>query len=280
MYACRLTYRSLFLLLMLIVGSCDNDDSLIEAEVIENRLESIGLGSDVRYTFEYFNKFTLVQPQFFSEGSFQNAGNGLELTNFDGIIEIRFSSGRGVQGRLFIRALEENGRLTQVQRVFENGNTYIYKFDYQDSNLRIFLEFDPDGDLPAAAPVLIEFGDYIFDTNGNVVEVLKYRNVNQPPTEADLYERSRYTYDSANNNWQDLMLFFFGWQTMPDSRFFSSNNIVSVDQEIPGESTKSYQFQYIYDDQGRTFKAFAQWIPLNPNGFTETFTYETNEEAQ
>ncbi len=280
MYANRLTYRTLFFLLLLVSISCNDDDPVIEQPVIENRLESIAFGSEVRYNFGYFNKFIFVQPQVFSDGSYQNAGNGLELTNFDGIIEIRFSSGRGVQGRLFIRALEENGRLTQVQRGFESGATYTYKFEYGANDMRIVLEFDPDGELPGVQPIVIEFGDYFFDANGNITEVLKYRNFDQTPTEADLYERSRFTYDSANNNWKDMMLFFFGWQTLPDSRFFSTNNIVSVDQEIPGETPKNYQFQYIYDDQGRTFKAFAQWIPLNPDGLTETFTYEALESEE
>ncbi len=280
MYAVRLTYRlSLFLMLVLLM-SCNDDDPIIEEPVLENRLESIALGSEVRYNFDYFNKFIFVQPQVFSEGRYQNAGNGLELTNFDGIKEIRFSSGRGVQGRLFIRALEENGQLIQVQRGFESGATYTYKFEYSDTTMRIVLEFDPDGELPAVSPIVIEFGDYFFDGDGNITEVLKYRNFDQTPTEADLYEQSRYTYDSANNNWKDMMLFFFGWQTLPDSRFFSNNNIVSAVQEVPGETPKNYQFQYLYDDEGRTFKAFAQWVPLNPNGLTETFTYEVIESEQ
>ncbi len=277
MFTYRTTYRTLFFLLLVLVFSCSDDDTMIEDPIEENRLESIAFGSEVRYNFSYFNKFIFVQPQVFSDGGYQNAGNGLELTNFDGIVEIRFSSGRGVQGRLFVRAIEENGRLVEVQRGFESGATYTYQFEYSDNSMRITLEFDPDGELTGVDPIVIEYGDYFFSTNGNITEVLKYRNFEQTPTESDLYERSRFTYDSANNNWKDMMLFFFGWQTLPDSRFFSNNNIVSVDQEIPGETPKNYQFQYLYDDQGRTFKAFAQWVPLNPDGLTETFTYEVLE---
>lgn len=278
MNAIRFPYRVLcYLLLAGILLTCSDDDGIVEEPVVENRLESIAFGSEVRYSFEYFNKFIFIQPQVFSEGNFQNAGNGIELTNFDGIIEIRFSSGRGVQGRLFVRAIEEAGKLTQVQRSFESGATYTYKFEYNENRMRIVLEFDPDGSLPNADAFVIEFGDYHFDANGNIVEVLKYRNFEQPPTEADLYEKSTFTYDVANNNWKDMMLFFFGWQTLPDSRFFSTNNIVSTQRESPGETTQNFQFQYIYDDQGRTFKAFAQWVPLNPDGLTETFTYEELE---
>jgi len=277
MNAHRLTYRLFVIFLLALVWSCNNDDPIIEETIDENRLESIAFGSEVRYNFGYFNKFIFVQPQVFSEGRYQDAGNGLEITNFDDIKEIRFSSGRGVQGRLFLRAIEENGQLVQVQRAFESGATYTYKFEYGDNEMRIVLEFDPDGELPGVSPIVIEFGDYFFDGNGNITELLKYRNFDQAPTEADLYEQSRFTYDSSNNNWKDMMLFFFGWQTLPDSRFFSNNNIVSVVQEVPGETPKNYQFQYLYDEQGRTFKAFVQWVPLNPDGLTETFTYEASE---
>ena len=268
-------HKALFLVLtcLVILFSCEDDSGIPQPDT-QDRIEAIDFGSQTRFQFIYFNKFTLVQPQLFTDGEYQDAGNGLEITNFDNKIEIRFSSGRGVQGRLFVDAIIENDRILRVKREFESGSTFTYNFTYSPNTTRIELVFDADGELGDSQPSLIEYGDYMFNESGNVIEVLKYRNFDSPPTENDLYERSTFTYDSANNNWKDMMLFFFGWQTLPDTRFFSANNILRVEQELTNEDPRTYQFQYLYDESGRTFKAFVQWSPLNPDGLTETFFYE------
>ena len=175
----------IFLLFILGISACSDDDTIQETEV-KNRIEAIGLGDEGRYKFEYFNKFTFVQPQVLTDGVYRNAGNGLEITNFDNKIEIRFSTGRGVQGRLFVSALVEDEKIIKVQRAFESGTTYTYNFEYTPNNIRIVLEFDADGPLLDSEASIIEFGDYKLDDNGNVIELLKYRNFDNPPTELDL----------------------------------------------------------------------------------------------
>ncbi len=262
-----------YIMALLCLFGCDKDDNMIEV-VPENRIETIGFADNSRFKFEYFNKFTLIKPQVLRENDYEDTSNGLETRTFDGKLEIRFSTGIGRQGPLFVSgSFDADNQITEVKRFFGNGTTYIYNLDYTPANIRITASVDTDGADGDELPITFEYGDYKLDERGNVIEILKYRNIETPPTENDLYERSTFTYDTGNNNWKDLAVFFFGWQTLPDTRYFSPNNILSVNRQVPNDEARVFQFQYVYDGEGRTVTGFTQWFPINTDGRIESYSY-------
>ncbi len=267
---------SWILVLLCFFSGCDTDTILEEKEP-ENRIDAIGFADNSRFKFEYFNKFTLVKPQVLRESEYEDTSNGLETRIFDNKLEIRFSTGIGRQGPLFVSgSFDDANQIIEVKRFFGNGTTYIYNLDYTSSNIRITVSVDGDGTEGNDPPIIFEYGDYKLDERGNVIEVLKYGNIEAPPTEDDLYERSTFEYDESNNNWKDLAVFFFGWQTLPDTRYFSPNNILSVNQQILNNEAREFQFQYVYDGEGRTITGFTRWFPLNRDGRIESYSYVEN----
>ena len=273
----KLIYKLSLITLAFIMFSCSDDVVEESTPVTADRILKINFGENIRYTYQYFNKYYAMVPQVRRNGVFEDANSGYEITDFNNQIEVRISNGRGSQGSIFLRGNYEGDQFNQIQRFFLNGSTYTYTFEYGNGSMRITLAFDGDGDFNNFEPQIIEFGDYKLDSNGNVIEVLKYRNYEQTPTENDLYERSLFTYDNANNAWQGRMLFFYGWQILPDTRFFSANNVLTQERikffDLP---STEFEHSYEYDDFGRTSKAFTEWFPLNSQGFTEEFIYEDN----
>ena len=262
--------------LAIVITSCSEDKvgEFNDNAIGPDRVTKINFGENIRYSFEYFNKYYSVTPQVRRSGEFEDANTGYEITRFNNQTDIRISNGMGSQGALYIRGKFEGTRLIQVIRYYTTGRTYTYNFEYLDSTTRITLIFDADGPDGDFVPRVIEYGDYILDNNGNVREVLKYRNYEETPTENDIYEQSVFTYDQGNNAWQDRLLFFFGFQMLPDARFFSANNILTYQRIVFfNQPAGNFEFSYEYDDQGRTTKAFTAWFPLNIEGFVESFIY-------
>lgn len=127
----------------------------------------------------------------------------------------------------------------RVVRYFaRQGVQLIHSFDYSDpGKLRISLDrVASDGSVLNTG-----FGDYFIDNSGNVQRLVIF-GIDPEDSEnfVSLFDR-RYSYDEFTNPTKGFYLPYFNATSLPDPRFISNNNILSVND---GGSFTSIDYEY------------------------------------
>ena len=154
----------------------------------------------------------------------------------------------------------KDGRPEKVVRFFSQSAVRLtHTFDYSQNNrIRISIErLASTGELLRAG-----YGDYFFDDAGNVTRLVIFGI--DPDDRSQLIQVSdqSFTYDGFKSPVKGLYLPWFNATQLPDPRFFSSNNILTVSEN---NDVGRYRYDYGENDQVQE--------NVQPDGRPIKFTY-------
>lgn len=166
-------------------------------------------------------------------------------------ITIGYILDNGTKDNPLISAKYEGKNLIKLER-FYGSSSNIFDFEYGVDKIRVTESYKSLGLQK------IDYGDYFINEKGNITDLKKYKYDPDDESIITLFEEKSFTYDNSNNPWKGIIYSVFLCQELPETTFFSSNNILT---ETKNSNTTTFHYEY---DNGTTIKG---WVltPLRCN---------------